>query len=72
MNDEIRVLQPRLVIPVGRLAILPSGFAIERLKVTNPLLPRAVADRNYNQKGGYDHDARPVWTILLLRLQHDR
>jgi hypothetical protein len=59
-------------IAVPRLAILPAGFVIERLKVTNPLLPRAVADHwNYNQGGQYEGEARPAWTLLLVRLQHE-
>jgi hypothetical protein len=59
-------------IAVPRQAILPAGFVIERLKVTNPLLPRAVEDRwHYNQEGQYQGEARPAWTLLLVRLQHE-
>src|SRR5262249_25101810 len=59
-------------IAVPRLAILPKGFTIERIKVTNSLLPRACNDHpNYNQEGRYQSDARTVWTILLLRFQHE-
>ncbi|HKB36503.1 MAG TPA: hypothetical protein VKD72_08625 [Gemmataceae bacterium] len=56
----------------ARVAILPKGFLIERLKVTNPLLPYALDDHpNYDQAGRYPHDARPAWTLLLLRFQHE-
>ena len=58
-------------VAVGRLAILPKAFSLGRIKVTNPLLPRAVADRHVNERGGYDCDARPVWSTLLLRFQHE-
>jgi len=55
-----------------RLALLPKGFMIERLQVTNPLVPRACVDNfHYHQAGRYEKEARPAWELLLLRLQHD-
>jgi hypothetical protein len=59
-------------IAVARLAILPRGFQIERLLVTHPQRPGVPRDHpNYNQMGRYEQEARPAWTVLLLRFEHE-
>jgi hypothetical protein len=59
-------------IALARLAVLSHTLVIERLKVTNPLLPGALNDHlNYDQPGRYAQDARPAWILLLVRLQHE-
>jgi hypothetical protein len=56
-----------------RAELLPTSHRIMRLKVSNPLLRRAVLEKyHYNLDGRYECNPHTVWTVLGLRLQGNR